>query len=103
MAIDLNGNEFYHYDQLREESLIPSAGEVALADFELSQEFPSINWAIEEYYSILERDAVAQNRVAASHLRAIVVATGATAFGGVLIPVGAGLALATLVWHCRKK
>ena len=103
MAIDLNGNEFYHYDQLREESLIPSAGEVALVDFELSKEYPAIDWAIEEYYRILERDAIAQNRAAASHLRAMAVATGATVFGGVLIPVGAGLALATLVWHCRKK
>lgn len=101
--VNLECNEYFQYDQLAQESLIPSATSDALADYELSQEYPSIDWAIEEYFAILERDAVAQNRVAASHLRAMVMATGATVFGGVLIPVGGGLALATLVWHCRKK
>jgi hypothetical protein len=101
---NLDGNEFFHYDQLRSECLLPTAAEVALVYYELGKEYPNIDWAIEEYYRILERDAEKQNRVAASHLRAIVYGVALTGFGGIAIPIGVGCAaVAAISGFARKK
>jgi len=95
MNLGLQGNEFFHYQELRDESLIPTASEVGLAYYELGKEYPNIEWAIEEYYRILERDAEQQNRVAASYLRAMIYGVALTGFGGIAIPVGVACTLIT--------
>jgi hypothetical protein len=103
MAVNLEGNEFHHYDELMETSLIPSPAEVSIEHLALSKEYPNIDWAIEEYYAILERDGVAKNKVAASHFRAFMYGAACCYLGGVFLPVGAACAVLAGSWFIIPK